>query len=120
MTRSAFYGQLLYRSAWLIGLLPLSWLRWAGAALGRLNYALDSRETRVTRRNLALIGLVGGASLSGLAGSTLRTGFLTGLASFVGLADDLAGFAAFLLMGHRLRRSARALQAAPKALKISR
>jgi len=57
MTRSAFYGQILYRSAWLIGLLPLSWLRFLGAALGRLSYALDSRETRVTRRNLALIGL---------------------------------------------------------------
>ncbi len=59
MTRSAVYGQLLYQSARLIGLLPLSWLRWAGAALGRLNYALDSRETRVTRRNLELIGLAG-------------------------------------------------------------
>ena len=45
--------------------------------------------------------------------------FSTTVAAFAGLAD-LADFADFLLMGHRLRRSARALQAAPKALKISR
>lgn len=57
MTCSAFYGQLLYQSARLIGLLPLSWLRLAGAALGRASYAMNSRETRVTRRNLQLIGL---------------------------------------------------------------
>lgn len=55
MTRFAWFGTLLYAFARLIGLLPMAVLRALGGAFGALAYRLDSRETRIGRRNLALI-----------------------------------------------------------------
>ncbi|MEY3372975.1 MAG: hypothetical protein RLZZ537_1443, partial [Pseudomonadota bacterium] len=55
MTRFAWFGYILYGFARLIGLLPMAVLRALGAAFGGLAYRLDSRETRIARRNLALI-----------------------------------------------------------------
>ena len=55
MTRFVWFGTLLYGFARLIGLLPMAVLRDLGAAFGGLAYRLDSRETRIARRNLALI-----------------------------------------------------------------
>lgn len=55
MTRFAWFGSLLYGFARLIGLLPMAALRPLGGAFGGLMYRVDSRETRIARRNLALI-----------------------------------------------------------------
>lgn len=55
MIRFAWFGTLLYAFARLIGLLPMPALRALGVAFGGLTYRLDSRETRIARRNLVLI-----------------------------------------------------------------
>ncbi|MEY3516458.1 MAG: hypothetical protein RIS67_675 [Pseudomonadota bacterium] len=55
MTRFAWFGYILYGFARLIGLLPMAMLRALGGVFGGLAYRLDSRETRIARRNLALI-----------------------------------------------------------------
>lgn len=55
MTRFAWFGSILYGFARLIGLLPMALLRTLGRVFGGLAYRLDSRETRIARRNLALI-----------------------------------------------------------------
>ena len=55
MTRFAWFGPILYCFAMLIGLLPMALLRRLGALFGAAAYGLDSRETRIARRNLALI-----------------------------------------------------------------
>ncbi len=55
MTRFAWFGPILYCFAMLIGLLPMVLLRRLGALFGAAAYRLDSRETRIARRNLVLI-----------------------------------------------------------------
>lgn len=55
MTRFAWFGPILYCFAMLIGLLPMALLRRLGALFGAAAYRLDSRETRIARRNLTLI-----------------------------------------------------------------
>ena len=55
MTRFAWFGPILYCFAMLIGLLPMALLRRLGALFGAAAYRLDSRETRIARRNLVLI-----------------------------------------------------------------
>lgn len=55
MTRFAWFGPILYCFAMLIGLLPMALLRRLGALFGSAAYRLDSRETRIARRNLVLI-----------------------------------------------------------------
>lgn len=55
MTKPAFFGRLLFILARIIGLLPLSLLRRLGVLAGWVSYRLDNRETRVARRNMALI-----------------------------------------------------------------
>jgi len=55
MTRFAWFGPIIYCFAMLIGLLPMALLRRLGALFGAAAYRLDSRETRIARRNLALI-----------------------------------------------------------------
>ena len=53
MTRFAWFGPILYCFAMLIGLLPMALLRRLGALFGAAAYGLESRETRIARRNLA-------------------------------------------------------------------
>lgn len=55
MTRFAWFGSLLFGFARLIGRLPIALLRRLGALFGAAAYRLDSRETRIARRNLTLI-----------------------------------------------------------------
>ena len=55
MTRFAWFGSLLFGFARLIGRLPIALLRRLGALFGAAAYRLDSRETRIARRNLVLI-----------------------------------------------------------------
>ena len=55
MTNPAFFGRVLFLLARTIGFLPLPLLRRLGTLAGRLSYRLDSRETRVARRNMQLI-----------------------------------------------------------------
>ena len=55
MTNPAFFFCVLFLLARTIGFLPLPLLRRLGTLAGRLSYRLDSRETRVARRNMQLI-----------------------------------------------------------------
>jgi KDO2-lipid IV(A) lauroyltransferase len=55
MTRFAWFGSLLFGFARRIGRLPIALLRRLGALFGAAAYRLDSRETRIARRNLTLI-----------------------------------------------------------------
>lgn len=55
MMRFAGFGHILYFCASLLGRLPLALLRHLGAWIGGTAYRMNSRETRITRCNLALI-----------------------------------------------------------------
>ena len=55
MTKPPVLGLILFLLAWIIGLLPLWLLKGLGSLAGWLSYRLDSRETRVARRNMQLI-----------------------------------------------------------------
>lgn len=57
MKTSAWFGHFLFFLATLVGLLPLSWQRWLGEALGVLFYRLDTREAKVARINVEYTGL---------------------------------------------------------------
>jgi len=50
-------ARLLLALTWLAGRLPRRWLRAVGARLGRRSARRDSRDFRVTRRNLELTGI---------------------------------------------------------------
>lgn len=48
--------RLMYVAAWCAGRLPLSWAQRLGDAVGALSHRLDTRECKVARRNLELLG----------------------------------------------------------------
>ena len=48
--------RLMYAAAWCMGRLPLSWAQRIGDAFGALSHRLDTRECKVARRNLELLG----------------------------------------------------------------
>lgn len=52
-----FPTRLMYAAAWCVGRLPWSWGRRIGDAIGALSYRFDTRECKVARRNLELLGL---------------------------------------------------------------
>lgn len=52
-----FATRLMYAAAWCAGRLPLSWARWLGDAAGALSHRFNTRECKVARRNLELLGL---------------------------------------------------------------
>lgn len=49
-------SRLMYAAAWCVGRLPLAWAQRFGDALGTLSHRLDTRECKVARRNLELLG----------------------------------------------------------------
>ncbi len=55
MSASDVAARLLYALAWLVGRLPLRTQQGLGAALARFAYWKNTREAKVTRRNLALV-----------------------------------------------------------------
>jgi KDO2-lipid IV(A) lauroyltransferase len=55
MTKHTVFGRLLFLLVSTLGALPLASLRVLGSMLGTLAYRLNSRETRVARRNMQLI-----------------------------------------------------------------
>jgi KDO2-lipid IV(A) lauroyltransferase len=52
-----FPARLMYAAAWCVGRLPWSWTRGIGHAVGALSHRLNTRECKVARRNLELLGL---------------------------------------------------------------
>ncbi len=48
--------RLMYAAAWCIGRLPLSWLQRLGDGFGWISQRLNTRECKVARRNLELLG----------------------------------------------------------------
>lgn len=52
-----FPTRLMYAAAWCAGRLPWSWGQRIGDAIGALSYRLNTRECKVARRNLELLGL---------------------------------------------------------------
>lgn len=52
-----FPTRLMYAAAWCVGRLPWSWAGWIGDTIGALSHRLDTRECKVARRNLELLGL---------------------------------------------------------------
>ncbi len=49
-------SRLMFAAAWCVGRLPLAWAQRLGDALGALSHRLDTRECKVARRNLELLG----------------------------------------------------------------
>ena len=54
--------RLMYAAAWCVGRLPLSWAHRVGDAVGALSHRLNTRECKVARRNLELLGRPSDAS----------------------------------------------------------
>ena len=52
-----FPTRLMYAAAWCAGRLPWSWGQRIGDAIGGLSFRLNTRECKVARRNLELLGL---------------------------------------------------------------
>src|SRR5688572_30332817 len=55
MDAAAIASRLLYAAAWCVGRLPLRWQQRLGDAFGTAMRVLDGRESKVARRNLALV-----------------------------------------------------------------
>jgi KDO2-lipid IV(A) lauroyltransferase len=49
-------ARLMYAAAWCMGRLPLSWAQRIGDAFGTLSHRFNTRECKVARRNLELLG----------------------------------------------------------------
>lgn len=49
--------RLMYAAAWCLGRLPLSWAQGLGDGIGALSHRFNTRECKVARRNLELLGL---------------------------------------------------------------
>ncbi|TNJ33026.1 lipid A biosynthesis lauroyl acyltransferase [Arenimonas terrae] len=49
-------SRLMYAAAWCVGRLPLAWAHRLGDAVGALSHRLNTRECKVARRNLELLG----------------------------------------------------------------
>jgi KDO2-lipid IV(A) lauroyltransferase len=82
MSKPTIIGRLFFLLAGAISLLPLTFLRKAGRALGWVSYRMNTRECRVARRNLQLIYPMDGTEpieqkLRALLASTGQTVFET-------------------------------------------